>query len=219
MRANTSKRRPLTEIGNAYGRLVVRSYLGANRHGDSVWLCECRCGAIKPIASTPMRRGETVSCGCRKREHLIAEATTHGLLAGGRHVRLHRAWQHMRARCNNPNHPQWTRYGGRGIRVCKRWDDYAAFAADMGEPPAGMSIDRIDNDGPYSPENCRWATQSEQMSNTSRTRFLTFNGKTQCVAAWARELAINDLTLRNRLRMGWSVERALTPRSVETLVR
>jgi hypothetical protein len=120
-------------------------------------------------------------------------------------------WQNMRARCTNPNNPRYADYGGRGIHVCERWNDYANFLADMGRRPGrGYSIERIDNDGPYSPENCRWATNLEQRRNTRQTRTLTFNGKTQCLTDWAAETGISIDGLRARLKAGLSVEEALT---------
>lgn len=121
------------------------------------------------------------------------------------------AWQNMRARCNRPSHPSYAAYGGRGIKVCERWDDYANFLADMGRRPGpGYSIERKDNNGPYSPENCRWATEPEQRRNTRKTRVLTFNGKTQCLTDWAAEIGISLDGLRARLQAGMSAEEALT---------
>jgi hypothetical protein len=120
-------------------------------------------------------------------------------------------WQNMRARCRNPEHPSYPGYGGRGIAVCERWDDYASFIADMGRRPGPeYSIERKDNDGPYSPDNCRWATEPEQRRNTRATRLLTFNGKTQCLTDWAAEIGLSADGLRGRLEKGMPVEQALT---------
>lgn len=121
------------------------------------------------------------------------------------------AWQNMRARCLRPSHPSYSRYGGRGIQVCERWRVFENFLADMGRRPGpGYSIERIDNDGPYSPENCRWATSREQRRNTRATHLLTLNGRTQCITDWAAELGISLSTIRYRIRAGWSDERVLT---------
>jgi hypothetical protein len=115
----------------------------------------------------------------------------------------------MLQRCTNPKNPSFERYGGRGITVCERWRDFAAFQADMGEPPAGLTLDRKDNDLGYQPENCRWATDAEQTRNTRRNRRLTLDGRTQCMSDWARELGIRQQLISRRLSDGWPVERAL----------
>ena len=120
------------------------------------------------------------------------------------------AWRQLRARCLRPTHRVFNRYKNRG--VCDRWaESFEAFYEDMGaRPTAKHSLDRIDNNGPYAPENCRWATWPEQLRNTSQNVNLTHNGKTQCVTAWADETGIKSATLYSRLKRGWSAERALT---------
>lgn len=116
----------------------------------------------------------------------------------------------MRQRCNNPRDSAFRRYGGRGIRVCERWDaDFAAFAADMGPRPEGTTVDRIDTDGPYSPGNCRWATDAEQARNKRNNRKLTIDGVTKCLTEWERESPVTYLAILYRLRTGWSVEDAI----------
>ncbi len=121
-------------------------------------------------------------------------------------------WQQMNSRCFNPRNRCFPRYGGRGVTVCDRWrHDFAAFLADMGPRPSPKhSIDRIDNSGPYSPENCRWATLTEQNRNKRTNRLLTFHGETLPLSAWAERLGMPENTIRNRLRRGWSDERTLT---------
>lgn len=116
------------------------------------------------------------------------------------------------ARCNNPKSKDYTDYGGRGIRVCKRWvASLDNFIADMGEAPLGQSIDRIDNDGDYEPNNCRWAGATEQANNRRGNQFLTFNGETLTYSQWAREIGLKRGTLRSRIVVsGWSIEKALT---------
>ncbi len=137
-------------------------------------------------------------------------------MAGQRFSRTaeYRAWEHMKNRCYRPTVPGYKNYGGRGIRVCDRWlgeDGAANFLADMGpRPSAKHSVDRIDNDGDYTPENCRWATRAEQSRNRRRNVMLTHDGLTMCVADWADRLGIKRATLQIRVRRGWSVARMLT---------
>jgi len=121
------------------------------------------------------------------------------------------SWRAMHERCYTPGAADYPRYGGRGILVCAAWRfSFVTFLADMGERPSGMTLDRIHVNGPYSPENCRWATADEQAANTSANVHLTCRGKTQTLKAWAQELGINRHTLAWRLKQGKSVEQALT---------
>jgi hypothetical protein len=116
----------------------------------------------------------------------------------------------MKRRCLEPKHDEYKNYGGRGIKVCERWLSFKNFLADMGVPPEGRTLDRIDNDGDYTPENCRWATTQEQRSNTRANRLLTFRGKTQPLFVWAKETGIQYTVLKARFYNGWPVERLLT---------
>lgn len=136
----------------------------------------------------------------------------HGHTAGGRWHPNYSRWKAMKKRCENPRHPSYDNYGGRGIQVCERWQRYSNFLEDMGLPPfEGAELDRIDNDGNYEPGNCRWATITENARNKRGSRHVTWNGRTQTVFAWAEELNIRPRTLWMRLfSHGWSIERALT---------
>ena len=122
------------------------------------------------------------------------------------------SWNHMKDRCGNPNNQNYASYGGRGIKVCERWlVSFSAFIEDMGRKPSIYhTIDRINNDGNYEPTNCRWALMSEQNSNKSNARIITFNNKSQSITEWAKQLRVSVKTLRSRLNYGWSVERTLT---------
>lgn len=137
----------------------------------------------------------------------------HGRRIGARgtslKTRAYVAWTDMRQRCRNPNHKNFDRYGGRGIQVCARWDDFANFLADMGEPAPKMWLERKDNDGHYEPDNCRWATIREQTRNKSNNHFITWRGETLCVQDWGKRTGLGN-TLSHRLRRGWPIERALT---------
>jgi hypothetical protein len=116
----------------------------------------------------------------------------------------------MKQRCDNPRSTYFLDYGGRGIRYCARWADFSAFLSDMGPRPFGMTLDRIDNDGPYSPENCRWATRRQQALNKRVTRWITFRGETKPLAEWAGLLGIGYAKTRKRLARGWPPDQAFT---------
>ena len=119
-------------------------------------------------------------------------------------------WIAMKQRCYNPDCPEYTNYGGRGIGVCAEWrNSFLAFVRDMGQRPTNLSLDRIDNGADYSPNNCRWTTLETQSRNRRCTRNLTYNGRTMCLTDWATELGIHHQTLRNRLKRGWPLSEAL----------
>lgn len=131
---------------------------------------------------------------------------------GKSHSQTYGVWSTMKARCQNPNVLAWKNYGGRGIAVCERWQDFANFFEDMGDPPPGMTLDRIDNDGDYSPENCRWTSRRTQSLNRRAARMVTVRGQTKTVSEWADEVGLNFQTLWRRLDSGWDPEAAvMTP--------
>lgn len=130
---------------------------------------------------------------------------------GGHGTDLYGVWAAMRQRCYRPTHPEYHNYGARGITVCPQWDDFATFAADMGPRPAGRSLDRIDNDGWYGPDNCRWATSIEQARNMRTTHIVTIGDETKPLAEWCQLYGINRSTVLKRInRSGWTPEQALT---------
>ena len=124
-------------------------------------------------------------------------------------TRLYSVWASMHRRCNNKQDANYKYYGGKGICVCRRWDDIYNFLADMGHPPEGMSIGRIDSNDNYSPDNCRWETQEQQNENTSRNKFISYNGQTKILKEWAKEYNIAPRRLSERLRRGWPIEKSL----------
>lgn len=134
----------------------------------------------------------------------------HGHSKLGGVTKTYMAWASMKKRCSNPNHSRYKNYGGRGIKVCKRWMEFTGFLEDMGESPEGMSIDRVDNDKDYSPDNCRWTTLERQANNRTDNVYLVYDGRKQSLADWARDLGFNRFTLKSRINLGWSAEKVLT---------
>lgn len=133
----------------------------------------------------------------------------HGHTHVGHISPTYRAWARMKDRALNPNNPRFSSYGGRGIKLHPAWYDFRNFIADMGEKPEGKSIDRIDNDGDYAPDNCRWATNIEQYNNQRRSRLETYLGRTQSHSQWSREFGIQRRTLTRRLAKGWTMKQAI----------
>ena len=187
--------------GQTFGRLTAVRRVGTYKSGGALWLFACVCGGETITLASHARTGHTRSCGC-----LWSEThTIHGLS----HSAEYQAWAGMLARCNDPSARGWDRYGGRGIRVCERWASFENFLADMGAgPSADLSIDRVNNNGNYEPSNCRWATTEQQSSNRRDNVHLTFQGRTQTLSQWARELQISPAGLHRRLKRH-SVEVAL----------
>lgn len=194
--------------GRRFGRLVVTSMLDDFHKAT----CVCDCGRDRVVWTKHLKSGATQSCGCLRNERTAAALVIHGDARAGRVTPEHKAWRAMLDRCCNVNTEHYARYGGRGITVCERWrNDYAAFLADMGRRPSPKhSLDRRDNDGPYSPDNCRWATRIEQAGNKAVTRRLTFKGETRKIVEWAGIVRIPAREIRRRIDRGWTSERALT---------
>jgi len=161
------RRKDLT--GQCFGRLTVIEYIGLDDFKKNVlWRCRCECGTERGITTSNLTQGRTQSCGCFNREATKERSTTHGYSAGGLYRSEYGIWRAMLARCRNPNVPQFKDYGGRGIRVCERWQKFTNFFEDMGARPPNMTLDRINNDGNYEPSNCRWATRAQQQANKHR---------------------------------------------------
>ena len=167
----------------------------------------CSCGNRKIIDVCNVQHGRSLSCGCLTRE----SAKTHRDGHSAKTSPAFRSWNAMWKRCTaKPGSHHWLYYGGKGIVVCDRWKSFQVFLDDIGERPDGHTLDRIDGAKGYLPENCRWATKAVQCVNVSDIRMITYDDQTMCLKDWARKIGINYLTLWNRLKDGWSVEKAFT---------
>lgn len=187
--------------GKKFGRLTVECFTGRFDRRSPIWICRCVCGGQREAIATRLRCGAVKSCGCLHRESI----TTHGMTKSP----TYRIWEGMIRRCLNPKNKEFRNYGGRGIKVCSRWMSFENFFADMGERPSGMSIDRKDNSGGYSPQNCRWATRHAQMRNTRRNVWVVFSGIRLVRKDWAKRLGMAPSTLVKRLQK-WPLAKALT---------
>lgn len=191
--------------GCHFGMVIVLSEGGRDKHGAILWNCECNCGNASIIRGSSLTSGRVKSCGCGV---LIAASApkTHG----ESHLPLYRRWQSMLSRCQNPNNSEYRNYGGRGISITERWQSYEGFAADMKQGfDATLELDRIDVNGNYGPENCRWTTRKEQQRNKRSNHLITWNDKTLPAIEWALLLGIKPNTLIYRLRRGWPIGKAL----------
>ena len=189
-------------LGERFGRLLVLRYVGVNKHRQRMWQCLCDCGTVAVVRGLTLRSGSTASCGCYRR----ICAVTHGRSRNG--TPEYRIWAAMLGRCKSDGHRN---YGGRGIRVCKRWESFENFYADMGPRPSPKhSLDRENNDGDYTPENCRWATKKEQDRNRRTNRLITYGGETKPLVSWAEKIGIHPAALSWRLDHGWELEDVMT---------
>lgn len=195
--------------GQVFSRLTVLKYL-CSKNNHAVFLCRCGCGANTEVKGIKLRSGATKSCGCLKKSGALRRV--HGYKGS----RIYRIWVSMRFRCNNKNDKGYPNYGGRGIRVCKRWNTFTNFLEDMGEPPEGLSLDRINVDGNYEPSNCRWATADTQANNARSNIKISFNGITMNASQWARLIGIDRRLLVSRYRKGWPLKDVLSAKKFST---
>jgi hypothetical protein len=200
----------LALTGLRFSRLVVTKFSGKDVRNNSYWDCVCDCGKLTRVRGSELKRGVIQSCGCLGRDRTREVQTAHSHCINGRETKIYRIWDCMKQRCNNPNNASYKNYGGRGIKVCDRWlKSFENFYADVGDCPPGMSLERTDNNGDYTPDNHRWATWEEQGNNRRDNVWISFNGDAKTMAQWARYLGMRLQTLRWRLN-NWSVESAFT---------
>lgn len=191
-------------VGKRFGKLIVvgRDLSTTTKTKRVRWACQCDCGNTTSVSSDNLKSGNTTSCGCAK----FTAKLIHGMTG----TPTYKAWDGMIQRCTNINDAGYADYGGRGITVCDRWLVFSNFLEDMGVKPDGHELERMDNNRGYYSENCKWATRKEQNKNKRNNRLLTMGEDTLCLCDWAEKTGINGSTIIERLKRGWSVERALT---------
>lgn len=196
--------------GERFGRLtVISQHNERSKAGKLRWVCRCDCGKTCIAVGGSLKTGNTKSCGCIKTERVVEMGRSKGVhkLSG---TRIYNRWRSMIRRCHDPKHIDYPEWGGRGIYVCERWRaSVLNFIADMGEPQKGETLDRINNNGPYCPENCRWADANEQSNNRRNSVLVTYKGQTFPVRVWAKRIGVTPVTIRKRLRMNLSIEQVL----------
>ena len=189
--------------GKKFGKLTAVAV--EKSHGGHIyWRCTCECGAEKIVRGSHLLDGHTTSCGCSPPRKTHGESRS----------RLYVIWNNMKQRCGNPVDPEYQAYGGRGITVCSEWcNSFEAFRdwALANGYSDDLTIDRKNNDGPYTPENCRWATPKQQSNNTRRNRTYIHNGQEKTIPRLAMESGLRQGTIRERLSRGWTLEEALSP--------
>jgi len=184
--------------GMTFGSWTVIGFSRFTSYYAGLWSCVCKCGRRKEVHGQNLTNGKSTQCkACKARKH------------GGYGSREYNTWESMKQRCFNSNSDSFKGYGGRGIRVCSRWMEFANFFEDMGPRPKGREIDRIDNDGNYEPGNCRWATKRQQNRNKRPCHYIAIEGVTRCVTEWAEIVGIHRSTIFNRLSHGWDPEKAV----------
>ena len=195
--------------GRRFGRLVVIERGQYEKSGSATWVCICDCGNKKTISGADLRKGHTQSCGCLQ----IERTKNRNFLNGQEPKDLYHVWVSMRQRIYNHKHKSFNDYGGRGITICEEWDkSYIAFRtwAIANGYEKGLTIDRIDNEKGYCPENCRWVSQKTQANNRRNNTVITYLGESKTISEWADVFHIKSGTLTQRIRKGWPIEKALT---------
>ena len=198
---------PRDHSGKTFGMWTVLSLCAHRKSKKTVWLCQCNCGEIKEVLTCHLISGASVSCGCPASLRTKTLKTTHGRSK----TSIHRIWCNIKSRCNSANNPAYYNYGGRGIKICDKWNDsFEAFFAYMGERPSlDHSIDRIDTNGDYEPSNCRWATRKVQANNTRRNHIVSIDGVTMNLTQSIEKFGGNYGTVKWRLKQGQTIKQAL----------
>ena len=195
-----------------FGELTVLSQaqdsVAENGRHYKMWHCRCSCGNEKDFYECNLIGGKSKSCGCVSRQKMIERTTTHGMT----NTRIYRIWENMRKRCRNHNDPRFHRYGGRGIKVCDEWNnDFLSFynwAIENGYEDY-LTIDRIDNNGMYCPDNCRWTDIKTQCKNRSTNIWVEIDGEMKIVSDWAELYGLDRDLIYRRISVGWDPKRAI----------
>ncbi|ALA13205.1 HNH endonuclease [Bacillus phage TsarBomba] len=197
-------------IGKKYNRFTIVSYAGVNKQGYKTFSCICECGTKKEVTLTKLKRGDTKSCGCLTLDRTKETNTKHGK----RYTRLYNIWRGMKLRCDNENDPNYTNYGGRGITIYAEWYDFEAFyswAVNNGYTDT-LTIERVDVNKGYCPDNCIWANATAQARNRRSNKYVTLFDETKTLAEWLQDerTAMSRNIYNSRVKQGWSPEKALT---------
>lgn len=198
-------KRSIDLTGEVFGKWTVLYRTKNRKGGQTMWFCKCQCGEQKNVISQSLREGKSMSCGCTRPEQTRKQFRRHGQHG----TRSYVAWQGMLRRCYETQNKSYLNYGGRGITVCARWFKFENFFADMGQPIAGMSLERVKNKLGYSKSNCKWATTTEQNNNRRYCVVIRHRGLSLNVTQWAHRLNQRPGKIFLRLRRGWSHRRAL----------
>lgn len=201
--------RALNLVGKVFGDLTVVAP-GAGKYGRPSWHCVCSCGKEVDVGRGNLRSGATTSCGCYSKKVLAERSRTHGLSSTGAYA----SWSKMMQRCYDNRHPYFSEYGGKGIQVDPSWHAFESFYGDMGDRPAGTTLDRIRNTLGYSKSNCRWATRKEQANNTANNHIVHYRRRRYTLSVLAGMFGIEPATLRKRL-LRMPVEKAVQMRLYE----
>ncbi|MBO5704554.1 MAG: hypothetical protein J6R99_00880 [Alphaproteobacteria bacterium] len=192
--------------GKKFNRWTVIKRAGVDKNQNILWLCKCDCGTIREVLGCSLRNATTMSCGCYQKEMIHK-------IHGQTHTRLYKIWDNMKSRCFNNKHDSYYKYGARGITICDKWrNDFKAFYdwSMANGYDDKLTIDRIDNNGNYCPENCRWTTVKIQSRNTRTNHYISHNGKTLCLAEWAEKLNMRWNTLYYKLkRNDWRLDKCM----------
>src|SRR6185437_9427583 len=195
-------------LGMTFGYLTVVAPAEASPSGGTRWACKCVCGRVKPIGAPELKRGLTKSCGCKSAEMRRAANTRHGMTE----TSIYKIWSGMRSRCLNSNSNVFSYYGGKGVRICERWEAFEAFLEDMGPTyRKGLSIERVDVNGDYEPSNCTWIARSEQALNRTNTVRLETPWGHLSIKETAKKIGVSDKCLQHRLSRGWGGDKLFQP--------
>lgn len=201
--------------GQKFEKLTVINRIGSNKIRQATWLCQCECGNKIIVTGIDLRRGKVKSCGCIRRENLLKKITKHNKSKS----KLYKVFIGIKGRCYNKNNYQYKNYGGRGIEVCREWlEDFINFDnwAMANGYREGLSIDRIDNNGNYCPENCRFVDNTIQQRNKRNNKYLAYNGENLCIADWEKKLNFSQGAIKTRIKCGWTVEQIIETPSNKT---